>query len=155
MHFKEIQVETRSAEKVTDWSVILASAYRLLLIGDEVQSGSPGPWTAWSQFPPSNPVKSIHEEKHRHVDLCTNSSCFIFNYLTTQEVTLNTFIKEIHFTFGALWPIGAWGPRRDLIAKRMICLLTKINSSTNTCKQKQTCQDRSLNVSVITWARIS
>lgn len=41
--------------------------------------------------------------------------------------------KIIYFTFGALCPIGACGPRRDLIAKRMICLLTKINNNTNTC----------------------
>lgn len=48
--------------------------------------------------------------------------------------------KEGVFTLGALWPIGAWGPRRDLIAKRMICLLTKINSSTNTWNQNQMSQ---------------
>lgn len=43
----------------------------------------------------------------------------------------------IRFTLGALWPMGAWGPRRDLMAKRTICLLTKMNSSTNTLKTKR------------------
>lgn len=43
-------------KKVTDLSVIPASACRLPLRGDEVRSRSPGLWTAWSRSPPSNPV---------------------------------------------------------------------------------------------------
>lgn len=39
---------------------------------------------------------------------------------------------------GALWPTGTWGPLLDFMAKRMICLLTKMNSSTNTCGRDET-----------------
>lgn len=49
---------------------------------------------------------------------------------------------SIRFTLGALWPMGAWGPRRDLMAKRTICLLTKMNSSTNTWKQTRHARHR-------------
>lgn len=60
---------------------------------------------------------------------CKSRQCLI----QTNNKRENDLIQRgVHFTFGALWPIGAWGPRRDLIAKRMICLLTKMNSSTNT-----------------------
>ncbi len=143
-HVKEIQVTTRWAQEWTDLSEILASAYRLLLIRDEVRNGSPGPWTAWSQSPPSVPVIEFMKRKHIKTSCTTtNSSCCCCT--SNSSLTITKLVKEeIHFTFGALWPIGACGPRRDLIAKRMICLLTKINNSTNTCKQNQKRQDRSL-----------
>lgn len=40
-------------------------------------------------------------------------------------------------TFGALWPSGTCGPLRDFIAKRIICLFTKMNSNTNTWKMTE------------------
>lgn len=41
-------------------------------------------------------------------------------------------------TLGACCPTGTWGPRRDFMAKRMICLFTKMNSSTNTWARQET-----------------
>lgn len=56
IHIEEATVATGWADNMTDWSVIPASVYRPLLLGDEVRSGSPGLLTAWSQSPPSYPA---------------------------------------------------------------------------------------------------
>lgn len=114
----------------TDRSVTRASVCRLLLIRDGVQNGFRGPWTTWNPPAPSNPA---------HYDYTVEIQIDKDQYIILDNECSVLVQKIIRFTLGALWPMGAWGPRRDLIAKRTICLLTKMNSSTNTFKTNATC----------------
>lgn len=68
---------------------------------------------------------------------------YMANMVSEEFLKLNVLYKETNDildvggavdTFGALWPSGTCGPLRDFIAKRIICLFTKMNSSTNTCR---------------------
>lgn len=99
----------------THWAVIHAWAWHRFRGGDEVRTGSRELSTSGSRSALADPVRN---------KLNASRSLSLSSYL---------YIFCFFFTFGALWPIGACGPRRDLMAKRIICLLTKMKSSTNTC----------------------
>lgn len=75
--------------------MILAAACRRLLIKDVVRTGSPGPWTAWNQFLPSNPGSYFVKER------LINMSTVDYSYVQADN-TRGKKDKEGVFTLGAL-----------------------------------------------------